>query len=429
MKGIKDNSPKYIYKRVQGGALYFAIFVMLLLSMLCLLLLSYFELSFKEDTVFIQSNHLSQNLASAATFISCQPELVTDNHSVSLDLFEDGHDIVKADMATWGMLKKLTLLTEWKKIKKQSTLLMAEKAEKRCALWMPDNKKYVSLIGNSYIQGDCYLSALGIRKGNAEGRYFEGPFLHNGNINVSGDKMPQVRKVNWDFITHYLKGDKSKIDSLVAYSKQQSKKEIQQSFRAKTLLLHSTENISLTNKVIRDNVIVYSPDTIVLWPSSKVLDAILIARVIDIKPGVQSRLQAFASRELRVGKNTTLSYPSFVGSIGASPEVSVTLDENTHISGGVICYSLNPQESKTKLEIAKGSQLHGKVYVNGDLSFSGEVYGSLYCKRFVHSTPRAFYENFLFDGVIDESKLPAAYTSFCLDNEPVFKLREVKQCP
>ena len=417
-----------IWLKVKGGALYYSIFIMLLLSMLSLLLLSYFQLSFKEDAIFYKQSELIENLKSAVTLISCKPDLINEGVTSDLDVFNDGSSIVSVSHEPWGMLHKLTLTTSWRKLSAQRAVLMAGKEESRCALWMPDRKKYVSLVGKSYVNGDCYLSELGLRKGNAEGRYFEGNYLHKGEMKVSTEQMPLMRNNKLNYLFNYLDGRKNTSDSIVSYQAIKKNAVVRQSFKAKTLFIESPNRLVLKKNTFSGNVILFTPDTIEIWPSAKIFDAILFAKVIVFKSGCENRIQAFASNSLNIETGCKFSFPSIVGCISHTSNSNVNIKENVVLNGAVINYSQQPEEVKSKLTIGKGSMLYGKFYVNGDVAFNGSIFGSLYCDRFVFSTPRAFYENFIIDAVIDESKLPAQHASFCLEGENVFKYKEVKLC-
>ncbi len=417
---IKDN-------RLQGGALYYAIFLMLLLSMLCLLLLSFFDLKTKEDIIFYNKNQLSLNLESAISLICSQPEMVQVNNSVKIDLFEDNTTFVNVSCMQWGLLSKVTVSTQWKHLQLSKTVLLAEREKKRYSIYMPNNEKYVSLVGESYINGDCSLSELGIRKGNIEGRYFEGPYLYSGNLHVSDKSMPKIKGAASNYIANYLKGKTNGFDSIVNYSNYQSLG-INHSFREKTLLLQSNKKIVLEKGHLKGNVILSTSDTIEIWPEVELKDVILFANTIIFKTGCHNTLQAFASRDLIVESGCKFSYPSFLGCYSDLSKIKATIDEGVMINGGVFVYSLNPEEGNTILTLSQDATVYGKVYVNGDFYFKGNIIGSLICNRFAYSTSRSFYENFIVDGIIDEKQVPKEYASFCVENDEVFKLKFVSSC-
>ncbi|MCW3787902.1 hypothetical protein OM075_15610 [Marinilabiliaceae bacterium AAT] len=381
----------------------------------------------KEDVIFYKKNQLSLNIESAISLICCQPELVRINNNVNIDLFEDNTALVNASFMQWGMLSKVTLSTRWKHLQLTKTVLLAEREKKRYSLYMPNNQKYVSLVGNSYINGDCSLSELGIRKGNIEGQYFEGPYLYSGNLHVSDKIMPKINEPASNYITSYLNGKTSSHDSIVNFNAYKNI-EINHSFKEKTLFMQSNRKIVLEKGLLKGNIILSTTDTIEVWPGIELKNIVLFANTIIFKAGCHQTLQAFASRELIVESGCEFSYPSFLGCLSNVSKLKVSVDKGVLINGGVFVYSLNPEEGSTIFTLSEDATIYGKLYVNGDLYFKGNIIGSLICNRFAYSTSRSFYENFIVDGIIDGEKLPKEYASFCLENDEVFKLKLVAIC-
>lgn len=424
---ITKTITRKIKLRLKGGALYYAIFVMLFLSLLSVMLLSFFEYSYKEETLFSKQSELNDHLNSAITFLSCYPENSIPGTSQDIDLFDDGSSIVSVQSSRWGLLRKIKVETGWKKIVRQRVVLMAEKDKQLPALWMPDRQRYVSLVGKSYINGDCYLSDLGLRKGNAEGRYFEGPYLHKGKIHKSEPVLPKLNPQATLYFQKYFSDAQTDNDSLLSPTILKRNKEIIHPFSAKSLLFKSHNRLILDNGQFEGNIIFASVDTIEVWPTVQLKNVLLLANTIIVKAGFKGQLQAFASRKIEIEKGCEFSYPSFIGAIGINTEASVSVDENCRVNGGLICYQSRQQEKPPFLTIGKGSLVKGQVYVNGDITFSGAIHGGLLCERFIMRTSRAFYENFMLDSYIDASRLPIEYASFSVTGES-YKLREAVLC-
>lgn len=416
-----------IKSRIRGGALYYAIFVMLFLSLLSVMLLSFFEYNYREDTLFSKQSELNDHLNSAITLLSCYPGKATPGTSQDIDLFDDGSVLVSVQSFRWGLLRKIKVKTGWKKITRQRIVLMAEKDKQLPALWMPNRQRYVSLVGKSFINGDCYLSELGLRKGNAEGRYFEGPYLHKGKIKKSDPTLPLLNAQTIKYFQEYFSGSQSNNDSLVSFGIIKRMKEIIHPFSEKSLLLRCPGRLILDNGRFEGNIIFATADTIEVWPTVQLKNVLLLANTIIVKAGFKGQLQAFASSNLDVEKDCDFSYPSFLGAIGINTEASLSVGENCRINGGLICVQNQELERPPLLTIGNESLVLGQVYVNGDISFSGAIHGGLICERFIMRTSRAFYENFMLDCSIDSSVLPEEYASFSVTGEP-FKLRETVLC-
>jgi hypothetical protein len=288
---------------------------------------------------------------------------------------------------------------------------------------MPDRNQFISLVGNSFIRGDCYLSRLGVRKGNAEGRNFEGPFLHKGELFLSKEELPEINDNLLSYISPYQQGNFQKSDSLCYYEDMETGERVAQSFSQKTLFVQSAGKLVLDRDSFEDNIILYSTDTIEVWPSAQLVNILLMGKVIIFQKGYKGVLQAFAREKLLVGDNCNIAYPGFLMCNGDS--ASIEIGKAAKVNGGVICHSASKE--KSSLIIGKGAQIIGKVYVNGDCRFEGSITGSLYCDCFVKKTDRAFYENFLIDCSINENELPNEYASFCI-TDSIYELKTVKEC-
>lgn len=414
-------------RHLQGGAMYYAVFVMLVLSMLSVLMINYLDLTFREDLIFYKNADLVDDCRSALVRVACEPELLSRGDVFQLDLFDDGEAIVEVSGSRWGFMRKVSVSALWKHLRKSKVVLMAEREGERSALWMPERNRYLSLVGRSQIKGDVHLSELGLRRANIEGRYFEGVNLHDGKMYISPSQMPLIEDDLFNWVYRYSSSNDLKSDSLIAFESLSQPSGIKQSFASKSLVVKSRESVSLVKGVFHDNVVLVSSDTMVVWPSVDLCNAVLIADVIVFKAGFKGQLQAFATKELIVEENCSFLYPSFIGAMSAFPEVMVTIEEGLHLNGGIFCFSKHAEEENTVLSIGKTDGVVGKVYTNGDLRMNGRIIGGLYCNRFVYQTSRAFYENFMLDVVIDESALPKNYASFCVGQE-LFKFKTVLEC-
>lgn len=416
-----------LLSKIKGGALYYAIFIMMILGLISFLLLSYFELTNREDTIFYKTTELEDNIESAVTLISANPELLPIQGDVELDIFNNGEALVSIEVSRWGMLRRVVFNAGWKHVSLQKVLLMAEKEESRPALWMPERNRYISLVGKSKILGDAYISKLGMRRGNIEGRYFEGAELHDGRLFTGDVEIPQLKKELLTWITNYHAGDVSAGDSLVSFSSGITNSNLRQSFLNNTIVLQASGKIVLDKGSYSDNILIYTSDTIEVWPTIRLNEVILMADVIIFKQECEVQLQAFASKSLIVEDDCSFKYPSFIGTVGLQDTVLVDIGKGCSVNGGIICYSTKSQEGATYLSVDKGCEVTGTVYTNGDANVSTNIIGSLYCNRFVHRTPRAFYENFLIDCIIDEVSLPDEYASFSITDK-ISNLKVVRQC-
>jgi len=65
--------------------------------------------------------------------------------------------------------------------------------------------------------------------------------------------------------------------------------------------------------------------------------------------------------------------------------------------------------AKTRVSIEKGARVEGQIYVDGFADIQGELWGTVWCQKFLLKTASSVYENHLLDAVIDRTKLSEHY--------------------
>lgn len=417
----------YLKHKVRGGALYYALFVMLILSSSGLLIVSLLDINRKEEVLFYKQVELKDLIESARTYVASNPACLFEREEgFSLDVFGDDKSVVHVERHPWGFMHKLTFFSKWKKVQRRETSLLAGRDENKIALWMPDRRHYLSLVGESFIKGDCFLSVQGVRAGTVDGRHFEGTCLHKGKSYVSQGEIPRLRSEIIDLIDTYLLAPLSKGDSIISYDHLGSHRNLIHPFDKQTLVVYTQGDMIIDRGSFVGNMIMISTKRIEVWPTATIKDCILISPQIVIKDGFVGRGQFLANNHITVGRECVLNYPSFVAAISHSHQVSVSIGEETSLKGAAVCYSLNPPiEDKPLMKTEHSSIVFGKLYTNGDFDIGGNVKGGVICDRFVHKTPRAFYENFIVDCSIDALVLPNDFASFCLGEIP-YELEEVQ---
>ena len=412
--------------RLKGGALYFAILVLLLLSVLSSFFILLERLWNEEDVQYIKNVELNDQIDSAAEWLHADPSLVQPGETKELTLFEDSVPVA-ISVRSWGMLRIANYRTQWHRMVKDYTELLAADDKPTYALYLTDQNKYLSLVGQSSLVGDCKLPHLGIRSGNIRGRTFEGEKLVDGTVSPSDTRLPALSEHFQEFAAAYLNGDFTKQNSVIALSKVERNGLHQFSFHHKTCVINCGGSAYLDNVQLEGNAIVLARDTLIVSSGAKLTNTILIARVIQMEDKVTGRFQAFATKEITVGKDCRLNYPSFLVCLNNHTIGKISLGKNSTVIGGVVLDGKNEEHKNNLLFLDEDDHLAGTVYVNGDVHFIGRIDGRLYCNRFIIDTPRAFYENIIVDGIIDNTSIPASFGSFSVSNQP-FQLKQVAVC-
>lgn len=419
------NSPlKYSLK---GGALYYAVVVILVLSLFSCGFILLNRLWFHENTLFLKNTVLNDNLDSAAEWLKMQPDVVKPGETKELDIFGDS-SIVSIEAESWGLLRLVKSSARWKNHIVKRTTLYSGLTTNQKALYLSDNNKFLSLVGKCVIKGDCSLPALGIRAGEMDGGTFTGKTMIDGKIFQSEKTLPEISQDLLKPWTGYWDKVFGATDSVVGITDMTRHPISTISFSSPTKVIDCGKSACLQDISLSGNILVVAMDTITILPSAHLKDILVFANTILVGNNVKGSFQLFARRHISIGENCTLQYPSFVVCVAKQqPVAKVILGKNSAVNGGILIDSKTDSPLSNRLQMTEGTKLTGTIYVNGEVGFAGQIDGSLYCTQFFIDTPRAYYENFLRDAVIDSQSARAKYGTYVINDAPD-QLKFVKLC-
>jgi len=423
---LKNNMIKPLQHKLNGGALYYAIVVILLLSLFSSGFILLNRLWFHENALFLKNTELNDNLDSATEWLSVQPNLVAPGQTKELDIFGDS-SIVTIEAKKWGLLRLIKSSARWRNLVVKRSNLYSEQNNNRTALYLSDNNKFLSLVGKCVITGDCRLPSLGIRAGEMDGGTFIGKRMIDGKIYQSENMLPKLSPDLLNSLSGYWDKTYGVNDSIVSISDLTRNPVSRVSFNSDTKVIDCGRNVRLQNISLSGNIIIVASDTVTISASTHLQDILVFANTIIVANEVHGVFQLFARHNISIGDNCLLRYPSFAVCLAQRPPAKITIGKNTAVNGGIIIDSVNDNTGSNRLEMTEGNKLTGTVYVKGEVGFAGQIDGNLYCDKFYIDTPRAYYENFLKDAVINSQSAPAKFGSFTIDGSPD-KLKHVKLC-
>ncbi|HEY3390347.1 MAG TPA: hypothetical protein VGK38_12285 [Prolixibacteraceae bacterium] len=412
--------------KINGGALYYAIIVILLLSLFSSGFILLNRLWFHENVLFLKNTELNDNLDSADEWLKIQTGLVVPGETKALDLFGDS-SIVTIDAEKWGLLRIIKSSARWRSLVISRTALYSELNNERTALYLSDNNKFLSLVGKCVITGDCHLPSLGIRAGEMDGGTFIGKKMIDGKIYQSENALPNLSPELLQPWSGYWDKTFRTADSIVGIADLTRNPLSSVSFSSDTKVIDCGRNVFLQNVNLSGNIIVVASDTITITQSAHLQDVLVFANTIIVGNMVKGAFQLFARNKISIGDSCIMRYPSFVVCYAKQNIAKVTIGKNSIVSGGIIINSVSDNPGSNRLEMSDGNKLSGTVYVNGEVGFAGRIDGTLYSNKFFIDTPRAYYENFLKDAIIDSQSIPAKFGSFAINNLPD-KLKLIKLC-
>ncbi|KKQ16069.1 MAG: hypothetical protein US30_C0022G0002 [Candidatus Moranbacteria bacterium GW2011_GWF2_36_839] len=409
---------------LKSSALIYAVFLMLIISIICgsAMMNNYFHHVYIDKAV--EKQRVLTNLNSAVNLYLDVPKILEPGQQRIINLYDEENDQVTLSLKPWGMYCILTATSGWKNWEVSKSALIGDDIldDDPIALYLPDQNDYLSLCGNTVIKGTVSLSKLGTKRAYIEGKSFSGSKMIDGEIKISSRSLPEIDKRIIEAHKEMLKFQKPvRTDSVRLYEEFANRDTISNSFVKKTLILDCVTKI-LSDKVISGNIIIKSSIPVEIDNTLILDDIIVYAPSITIKKEFTGKAQFFVRDSLLMEEKCTLRYPSCVGLINDEKNNDktpfLTIDKDCEISGCVFLYYDSRDFKKHgRIVINQDTRIFGQVYSNDLLQLSGEVYGSVYCNRFILKTASSIYENHLLDAVIDITKLPPEYVGVSLLEE------------
>lgn len=232
-----------------------------------------------------------------------------------------------------------------------------------------------------------------------------------GKITISETQLPEVNP-EFKKIFQGLKSEKTKLsdiekpnDSLYYNSFFNATKEIE-------------VQSNLGNIIFKGNFILRSGDSIRVKKNTVLEDVILIAPKITFEAGFKGTVQAFATKGIELEEKVTLNYPSVICVYNESEtESKIKIKKECQITGAVVLFgNTNNLIDKNTIEIEEDGLLFGDLYCSGKLMLKSNVYGSVYTNRFFLKTAASSYDNMISNIEINTEKRPAYFISIPLFN-------------
>ena len=417
---VKSKQPgAFLRNRIllSGRALYLAIVIAFITSVLAFLFLLSRYYSYIEINTLKKQQELTDNVESALHLILQKPELIPFNEEQQLDIFNDGSRICKVQKKHWGLYQHAWAESGWKQLKYQRLALFGERiaGEGAKGLYLADHGHYLAVAGDTYLSGDCYLPKLGVRKAYIDGKSFKYRDIVHGKTYTSQEKLPLLLEdwVKYVETELFVTANDSMADENYLYTKN-----LNRSFRIKTVRVYNENEIVLSGINVSGNCIVQSAKKIFIRKDAEIENVICVAPIIEVEEDFKGTVQLFALDSILLQDNVTLQYPSalVVSGFGRS-SVYTAIPSGCNISGSVVLFTDSEEGTDVTLIIDENVVINGQVYCAGKVSHKGVVNGSLYCDKLFLQTRQGYYENHLLDAKIDPLSLEPSFASGIILNE------------
>jgi len=387
---------------VKAGSLLYAIYVCLLVGLLCGALLyiatMYNQLNIYytlHDDLYIQNQSYSNY-----SLINGEGAEFTD---------EDGGIHSYSKIRPYGALSLLEVTSVLNTDSIVSLHLLGTADKDRTCIYVPRSGSGLAYSGTVTLSGEKKLPEEYIRPLYIDNK--PNKLDAEGKVLLSGPELPELS----DKIKKGRNAGAIKEVAIEQLSKNNSC--YYNSFLNNTLRVNLKDPL-LSGIEIRGNIILESADSIVVSHSAQLQDVILVAPKIIFKDGFKGAVQAFASQKIVTEENVMLEFPSvlYIDNRGGSYSL-IAVSANNKIYGAVLLAGNTIQEAeKHEVNIAKSCTIVGTLYCSGTLILESNVTGNVYANRLRHITASSKYDNCIADIEINAIKMPVGYTGL-----PIFE--------
>lgn len=391
---------------LKASALFIVLFVSLVIGILCSALIYSAFLYNIQVYDSIKHGKMNRNANSAINFLFSQKGQVFNS---IIDLYGDEEDSVYITNKNWGVFDVAVVKAFSGKYQSSKVLMYGYKGDSlsELSIYLVDQQRPLSVSGNTLIKGVAYLPEAGVKSAYVEGQSFSGKTFVEGNIKKSSYSLPALdtillRDLVKEISNPYIELSRNVDDQDTLW----------RSFNDSTIYISSSSSMYLNKKVLSGNIIVHSNQIVFISKDCSLSDILVTASAVVVESGFVGNLQIFVKDSLIIGSNCEFIYPSVAGLIKTdfkSKQSFIKIGANTLFQGLIFSHQVIRDLKETLITTDIGSYIEGQVYSDGLLDLKKDVFGSVYCNKFLLMTTSGIYENTLLNVRIDNSKLSRHY--------------------
>jgi hypothetical protein len=270
-------------------------------------------------------------------------------------------------------------------------------------------------VGNAILKGIIFLPSQGVKPGYIAGESYYGKELVQGTTRNSNTKLPELKKNYKEILEGFLQFQEFNSNRFLGGNEVLKYKN---SFLKPTKVWYSKNEIVLDNNNLLGNIIIKSEQKIVIKKTAILKDIMIIAPIIVIEDDVYGCFQALANKQIKVGKNCKLSYPSALVFIQEKNEILDTqkleapiyIDKKTEIRGSIVYFkSTKENDFKVQIMLNEETLVKGEVYCEGNVELNGKVVGSVYTEQFIVNKAGTTFINHIYNGQIVDDNFPEMF--------------------
>ncbi|MDR0659283.1 MAG: hypothetical protein LBG19_00440 [Prevotellaceae bacterium] len=375
--------------------------------MLILLMFSIHRYTYKEINILQHRSQLTDDMQAAILLLEKGVYPIKYDEVSELQLGHSGATI-EIIPQQWGLFDIIHLYGKRSGLTDTLSILTGDyfPSKDSACLYVADHNNYLSITGDTHLEGTCYLPAYGITKAYVEGISYSGDTLVFGSIQTSERNIPKLqnellKRHEKLFSTSAISSNTIPDSLFVPYVNKE------------TALFYYPTNAHLSAKYIGGNVIIICDSTLTILSDAHLDGCIVAAHSIVIEKGFTGRFQGFSRQSIDVEDGTKLLFPSVLF-INGSDNANMRIGLECFLCGIFIVNGKNYQT--THLQVGLDTILEGIVYNSGTTELKGDVWGELYTERFLFRSQFNQYDDFLLNVEISKPKLSEHFVGINLFN-------------
>ena len=325
-------------------------------------------------------------------------------------------DSVHVTVNNWGFYQLVGFHERHRQFYKEKMFLFSDDVHRnklKPSLYLADPHKYLSIGGKTFLGTNTYLPAYGIRKAYLDGVGYYRDSLVQG---ISHTALAHLPALNDGLRNKFkkLRDGISAQDSIINLESITSDT-VNNSFSNKRMVIMCPKNAVLKDMYLQGHIVLLGTD-LEIKNSVTIENCIVLAQNLSIEGKFCGSAQFIAGNSVNAGDSCRFYFPTVLNVDGDENIEGIHLGEGCYLTGDII----QPSDASSNIEIltlGENTKIIGQVYCNGLVSFQGTLFGSMFCKGFMHRTPRGVFNNYLINTCIDYNRLPNQYAGVSLTSE------------
>lgn len=386
-----------IKRHIKASSLMNAVFICLIISIFCgcLVLIAHYQ-NLLNQKLYLQEDLIGRNNGAFNYYLN-NTDALDIGDIKELDVFDDG---IKSfvEKKSWGFYEILISKTIFSKDTLTKIALIGRTSDSKnpIAIFVTNYDKPLKLSGTAKISG-----LMKIPYGKTEQAYLNGSI---GNaIQIIGQQLKSESTL--PKLDNTIVSDSYNYETVLLENIKDGS--LINNFDKETIILNLDGVDVLNDIVCKGNIIIKSNSRLAINETATLNDILIVAPEVIFNTGFRGNVQVIAEKVVKLEDNVHLKYPSSIYVKNDLDSVTVTINKNCILVGGIVIEGTTYIGSlKRKLIIDKEAKVVGTIYNFGQTQMQGELIGTIFTDRFFLKTESSNYENVIFNGTINRDSLP-----------------------